>query len=191
MSDRHVLSQLPLWVEGDMEGREASAVEAHLAACESCRAEAEMLRESQAWLKSAPPPFGAEDRDSLRREVLARIRSAPAGRKPTLVWWGAAAMAAAASLLIALFHHGRSEAASLPAPSVAVIVPPTTAPVAPTLRVVSIARRHPVPRPLDPEAGPGASRIELQTSNPRIRIIWLARATTPPDGSLHPTQEDL
>jgi hypothetical protein len=32
-----------------------------------------------------------------------------------------------------------------------------------------------VPRPApEPEAAPAVARIEFQTSNPRIRIIWLA-----------------
>lgn len=192
MSDRHVIHQLPLWVEGDLAAQEASQVEAHLAACGSCRAEAEALRESQAWLKSAPTPINAEDRDALRREVLERIRSAPPTRKGELVWWSAAAMVAAASLLIALSHHGRPEAASVAVPPVATIEPPETVPITPTPRAIRVARRcRPVPRAPDPEAGSGVSRIELQTSNPQIRIIWLAQATAPPDGPLHPTQEDL
>lgn len=186
MSSRHVTDLLPLWIEGDLDARGSREAEAHLAECGPCRAEAEALRESQAWLKSAAPPFSEEDRDELRQAVLARIQ-APEERVPK-VWW-IAPLAAAALLIVFLRPH--------PAAVVAVLspAPPLPAsrsfPLLPVAKPLRAARRQVIPPPLEPDAGPGASRIELQTSNPQIRIIWLARATVPSDGSLHSTQENL
>ena len=181
MTLRHVEDQLPLWVEGDLGAEEAVAVEIHLAACAACREAAEALRESQAWLRSDAAPFNAEDREDLRRAVLARVQGPARG-----AWWGAgiAALAAAALLIFFVRPHPVEAVASLPAPPA-----PAPAPVAPPERVVRVARRHPVRPPLEPSAGPGASRIEIQTDNPQIRIIWLARADAPQD-PLHPTQEE-
>ncbi|HTL98519.1 MAG TPA: zf-HC2 domain-containing protein [Holophagaceae bacterium] len=200
MIARHITHLLPLWVEGDLDARASAAVEAHLGLCEFCRAEADALRDSQAWLKSGGlPPFHDADRDRLRREVLARIGTEPRAPQRRAMGWGAAVLVAAATLVVLLFHRERPEPARGPAPRVAAAVPavvppksiPAPLPLVP--RPVLVARRHPVPSHPDPDeaAGPGASRIEMQTSNPQIRIIWLARATPRPDGSSHPVQEDL
>lgn len=184
----HVLDRLPLWVGGDVEVSEAAAIEAHLAQCESCRAEADALRRSQAWLKDAGvPPFGAEDREALRRAVLAQVASAPSvGRR--WVGWGAAALAAASILLLTLSRKAVPAPEAL-APHLATAEPLRPAPE--SVPPIRVARRHaPPPRPeLVRTAGPGASRIEIQTANPRIRIIWLARATQP-DSPSHLTKEN-
>ncbi|HXC16951.1 MAG TPA: zf-HC2 domain-containing protein [Holophagaceae bacterium] len=187
MSSRHVTDLLPLWIEGDLDARESRAVDAHLAACGRCRTEAGALRESQAWLKSAaPPPFSVEDRDELRQAVLVRIQ-APERRVPKVGW--IASLAAAALLIVFLRPHRATAIAALP-PAPPLPAPRSFAllPVVKPLRTV----RHTLPPPLEPAAGPGASRIEIQTSNPQIRIIWLARATVQPEGSSpHSSQEDL
>lgn len=175
----HVKDQLPLWIGGDVEASEATAIEAHLAQCESCRAEADAYRQSQAWLKEASlPPFEPEEREALRRTVMAQIVSRPPA---TARWigWGAAVLAAASVLFLTL-HRTKSPVPEAPAPRLATMEPPKLAPApVPPLRV---ARRHAHPPRPDltlTAAGPGPSRIEIQTANPRIRIIWLARATQP------------
>jgi anti-sigma factor RsiW len=186
MSSHHVDDLLPLWIEGDLDVRESRAVEAHLAECGHCRAEAAALRGSQAWLKSATLPFGAEDREELRQAVLARIQASKG--RASKAWW-IAPLAAAALLVVFLRPHREAVVEALPP------APPMTAPrsfpVIPVTKPLRAARRQAIPPPLESAAGPGASRIEIQTSNPQIRIIWLARATVPSDGSLHSTQEDL
>lgn len=190
MTTRHVVDQLPLWVEGDLRAQEAAAVETHLAACAECRAEAEAFRQSQAWLKGDAAPFTAEDREALRRAVLVRAQAPAESRKS---WWavGLAALAAA-SLLIILFRPQ-------PPPSVASLPParpvaPSPIPIAPApVKPIRLARHRPIHRPIHPpldgDAGPGASRIEIQTVNPQIRIIWLARATQP-DALSHLNKEN-
>jgi hypothetical protein len=193
MSSRHVTDLLPLWIGGDLEARESLLVEAHLLICEACRAEADALRESQAWMRSATPPFSVADRDQVRQEVLAHIASGPLKARSRRVWKGVAALAAAASLLLVLLRHGHPENTGMPAPPPPPRTPPQTLPMPPAPVGVGVARHQPAPPRPDPHeaAGPGASRIEIQTDNPQIRIIWLARATALPEGSLHSIQEDL
>ncbi len=186
MTLRHVVDQLPLWVEGDLRAQEAAAVEAHLAACAECRAEAEAFRQSQAWLKEDGAPFTAEDREALRHAVLVRAQAPAESRKS---WWAVGLTAlAAASLLIILFRPQ-------PLPSVGALPParpvaPSPIPIVPApVKPIRLARHRPIHPPLDEEAGPGASRIEIQTANPQIRIIWLARATQP-DALSHRNKEN-
>lgn len=185
MTMRHVIDQLPLWIEGDLDPRERQVVEAHLAGCAECRAEAEAFRESQAWLKDEETPaFNADEREALRAGVLARLRAKPSTRP---MWLGVAALAAAALLIVLARPH--------PSPAVAARPPAPEKPIEPAPaipapeRPVRLARHRPIHPPLDSDAGPGASRIEIQTDNPQIRIIWLARATTThgaPEGSPDP-----
>lgn len=172
----HVLDRLPLWVGGDVEVSEAAAIEAHLARCERCRAEADTYLQSQAWLKDAGvPPFGAEDREALRRAVLAQVASAPSvGRR--WVEWGAAALAAASVLVLTLRRAKPVPPEAPPSRIAAKEAPPPASTPVPTPRV---ARHHAASRrpTLVRVSAPEPSRIEIQTANPRIRIIWLARAT--------------
>ena len=178
MTMRHVSDQLPLWVEDDLDAPAMAAVEAHLAACDACRAEAEAFRESQAWLKEGHAPFADEDREALRRAVLAQVQ---AGADPRRAWWGAAlGVLAAAALIIFLVRPNPAQLttalpSSPPAP-VQTLEPPLPSPA---VKPVRAPRRRATPRPLEQAAGPGVSRIEIQTRNPQIRIIWLARPAAP------------
>lgn len=178
MTASHVLEQLPLWVGGDLAEVEAAAVQAHLDRCPDCRAAAQSLAESRAWLlEDAVPPFTAEDRVRLRAEVMAQIRAEKPGR---VQLWPRLLLAAAVLGWILLSQGSprpvppsvaqRREPVALP-----LVVPdPASAPV-PVRRI----RRPPVP-PAPPEVPETAlARIELQTDNPNIRIIWLARSTAP------------
>lgn len=180
----HVLDLLPLWVEGDLPTGEALQVEAHLSGCETCRAAAEALRSSQAWLKEAPgAPFEAADHARFRGEVMASLRQATRKRRAFRL---RAALAVAAAALCALLGtlRSRGRTADLPAPTVARTGP--TSPVLPPQPAQGERTRHPSAR-RRPEAPvrplPALARIDLQTSNPQIRIIWLPPQTAPTEPS--------
>lgn len=198
MTTHHVLDQLPLWVEGDLSGPESEAVRAHLSLCDSCRAAEERLRTSLVWLREAmEPPFGTSDREHLRRAVMDEIRKAPS--RPSIrrfVVRPALLAACAASLLMAtlIWRQERGNPAqvprpeALPAPKVMAIAPqpdlrPTQA-LREATRLAQTSRRMPLAQNTEspPQAEP--ARIEFQTADPTIRIIWLARATPLPDTTL-------
>jgi anti-sigma factor RsiW len=192
MSMRHVLEQLPLWVEGDLSAQEVDAIQNHLDQCADCQAAAERLCTSQAWLREAlASPFDAEDHAALREAVLAQVRSEPSPRRVFPLAPRTALLAAcAAALLIAILIPLRHRLPA-PPPPVAAATPILSAhPLPPLPQPAS----HPLPRaararPLRmarAEPPPGPTRIEFQTSDPSIRIIWLAQATpsTDPNPSL-------
>jgi hypothetical protein len=174
MTCLRVLNQLPLWVEGDLPGPEAAALATHLARCGPCREAAEALRASQAWLRQGPPPpFTEADHAQVRRQVLDRIR---AEAKPVPFRIRRASLWAAACGLFVLglsLRFPRPQVPPLPShrPLLAQQGPPAPAELqAPPRRKARPARAAPPPAPSS------VSRIELQTSNPQIRIIWLARS---------------
>ena len=141
------------------------------------------FEEISEWLRSEPPPFTDEDRAAMRRAVWREIethRRPERGLRPArLVLAGGALLAAV--LVVILW-----------------LAPPVIAPVAP---VLAAATTHPVtgaeavqhppaeespgpsatgasrprvrPRRTDPRAVP--VRIEFQTANPEVRIIWLVK----------------
>jgi uncharacterized protein (TIGR03083 family) len=68
MSDGHDIGAVAAWALGACPDDEAAELEAHLASCTSCRAEAARLRDAAGWLagaQAAAPP------DRLRESVLA------------------------------------------------------------------------------------------------------------------------
>lgn len=191
----HVLDQLPLWVEGDLSAADLAQIEGHLAECPACAAAAERLRTSQAWLREAlAPPFAPIDQENLRQTVMAQIRT-EAAAKPVhpLAIRPALLAACAASLLIATLVWRRDRPAMAPAPG-------TPAPMAairpgaePTQEASPrLARHDPARVPLPPTRPRPAiapadsppeepARIEFQTADPNIRIIWLAQAKPLPE----------
>jgi hypothetical protein len=188
MTKRHIEDLLPLWIEGDLGEREDAEVREHLASCEACRERAEALRKSQAWLKDAPSaPFTLEERAAFRRDVMDAIRAEASATKRRRSWRQPVLLVAAALLVAALLPLLRRS------PSPEPNTQASTRPVEPILqpatpvgqahsssRTIRVARRHtPAARPA-PNIEAGPSRIELQTSNPNIRIIWLARAQAQP-----------
>jgi len=196
----HVLDQLPLWVEGDLGTSEQAAVEGHLAGCPACRVAAEQLKTSQVWLREAlASPFNASDQDRLRRKVLDQIR-AEAAVKPSrrLAARGGLLTACAASLLIATLvwrqggRHEDSPTAVGPPPAPPVAARPTLEPppvghglTTPSTRLQT--RATPIQESASPPTG-GPTRIEFQTTDPTIRIIWLAQSGPLPD--THQTSEE-
>ncbi len=201
MNSYHVIDHLPLWVEGDLSETEASQVSEHLIRCASCRAAAEALQESQACLKdSPPPPFDENDFMKLRRNVLEQLATQelpPARLKAVRLYpWGPLVAAAAALLLIFLNPWTRTpemspradpekRASSSSNPRLA--LPPTK--MRPPVQVPTVVPVRPLPdsKPVvfpskvrSPEIlveiPTTQVRIELQTPNPAIRIIWLPRS---------------
>lgn len=189
----HALDQLPLWVEGDLDASGMARVDQHLAACAACRLAAEDLRRGQARLREAmASPFEAADHARLRGRVMDQLQ-AEAARPPTRRFAPRPfhlAAAAAALLLVALpwLQRPRSQAhpgqrPSPPGPGTRAEIPPDPTSL-PTRRAAPRLVPSP-PRPgeriAEPEPPEGPSRIEFQTADPTIRIIWLARATPLPE----------
>ncbi|HJW09484.1 MAG TPA: zf-HC2 domain-containing protein [Holophagaceae bacterium] len=198
MTSPHVLDQLPLWVEGDLPRPELEAVEQHLAGCLDCREAAHQLRQSQAWLReSLASPFEAADHARLQAAVMARLATAAPAPRRFLA--PSAFLAAAAALLVAvLTWHPRAAGPRLappPEPHPPQAAPnlgpipsdasPGTAPSpGPGPRPQARSRPAPPPDPIsqpDPTPQGGPARLEFQTADPTIRIIWLAQATPRPD----------
>lgn len=184
----HVLDQLPLWVEGDLAPADQAAVEAHLTACPACRAEADRIQTTQAWLREAlAPPFGPKDHAALQAAVLVRLavrEPAPPlpSRRPALLAGLAAALAlVAVARLLSPRAPGTPERPA-GAPPAAAPSPPVQPVRAPTeARAPSPPRARPQPAAPTPDA---PARIEFQTADPTIRIIWLAQAKPLPDTNL-------
>lgn len=101
MDRSHVVEQLGLYADGMLTAAEAERVDAHLAGCESCRAEWEALRYTLDLLRSVP---GEEPPEDLAASIMAQVRAEArrsAGRD-RWTWsprWG---MAAAAAVLVLL-----------------------------------------------------------------------------------------
>lgn len=194
MTAPHVLDQLPHWIEGDLSSHERIRLEAHLVECPTCHEAAEELRTSQAWLREAlVSPFDPTDAARLRRRVMDQIREEAAAQpiqrfrvRPALL------AACAATLLMASLVWRRERGHSLQPATVGIPQPIKVA----GGRTVSIPEaapkpirdhRHitplpksrvaPVPR-AEAESPPEGlpARIEFQTADPTIRIIWLAQA---------------
>ena len=72
---------LPLYVGGDLNGRDTARVRAHIYGCDYCQGLAEEFRASQERLRSfAVPEFGAQFYEEIRGAVLREINSGPAPR---------------------------------------------------------------------------------------------------------------
>ncbi len=195
MSTRHVLDRLPLWVEGDLPEREAEAIQNHLDHCPDCQAAAKRLRTSQAWLRKAwlrealAPPFDVADHAALREAVMAQVRSEPSPRRisrltPRTALFATGAAALLIAVLVPLRHRlpaSPPQVASAPNALSAHPLPPPPSRPAPNPSIPPrLARVRPL-RLARAEPPPGPTRIEFQTSDPSIRIIWLAQATPSPD----------
>ncbi len=183
---------LPLCGGDDLEGRHRKDIEEHLPACESCRRLERDLRRTRAWIASVPgPALGEAGSAQLRREVWQEIesRGLRAGRRVERDRrWAvssAAALLAAVIVGLAVLSKGRSGPAG---PPPAAAVPAATeqrAAAAPPRNVEESAAPEPgstkarLPR-LRGGRHSGAARtetvrIEFQTANPDVRIIWLVK----------------
>ncbi|NWJ40203.1 MAG: zf-HC2 domain-containing protein [Geothrix sp.] len=183
----HVLDQLPLWVEGDLDATDRTAVDHHLAQCPDCRSAAEDLRASQIQLREAmASPFDAADRERLRHQLMAQVRAETAAKPPRrLIPRSALLAACAASLLLTVFLWRQGPTIAVPQPTAAPRAP-RQPPQPPS--TMAVRQDPPTPHTRGPAASPreaspaaGPARIEFQTADPTIRIIWLAQSKPLPD----------
>jgi len=150
-------------------------------------------------LRREPPPFAEGDYASMRRAVRRRVEARPGGFG--LAWgWSLGAVALAASALVAALLVVRVPRPAATA-QVAVTTPPARPesarvfdelPLLPIGRLPALAparRPHPaIPRA--PDAAP--VKIEFQTANPDVRIIWLAKpGEAPPRRSARAETEEV
>lgn len=185
----HVLHQLPLWVEGDLDAADMAVVDHHLDQCPDCRSAAENLRASQIQLREAMvSPFEASDRERLRRQVMVQVRAETTAKPVRRLLPRFALLAAcAASLLLTVFLWRRNPAVIVQHPAAVPNTPrqPPQPPPAVSVRLDSpshhtlgtLAPLREPPSPLGP------TRIEFQTADPTIRIIWLAQSNPLPDAT--------
>jgi hypothetical protein len=189
MTCRKVEKALPLFVGRDLDPARMSEIAEHLAACERCRGLQTELEAGRAFLEASPaPPLSEADYDTLRRGVWRRIETGAGrpegGRAGRLVLASAGILAVAFSAILVLRARlelprasGRTAAAPrAEAAAAALPAAPREEPASP-----------PVPAAFGPESvrkaarpagrGPESSvvRIEFQTANPDVRIIWLVK----------------
>jgi hypothetical protein len=190
---------LPLSVGDELEGRRKREIEEHLAGCVGCRLLQRDLLRGRASLASIPvPSFGEVESGELRRGVWREIESrglraggaAPRYRRFAVASAGGVLVAVLVGL--AVLSRGRpGPAASPPAAALPAAPEETVVAVAPARKVEESAAPEPLAakaRPLHTRAGryTGAVpsevvKIEFQTANPDVRIIWLVKkgAETP------------
>ncbi len=200
MTCSRVKEQAPLFVGGELLGQERVDFERHLAECEECQSLVTETEASLDWLKEdAQAPFSLEDRQQFRQALMARVREEAAPRKhqqPVNWKLGAAWMGlAAAALFVIVAGRNQGGTTNTGFPEVAAngtadapkgenaeplktaLMPPAKTP---TLQASTKPRQAPKPvqqsgAPLEMAVATQApARIEFQTDNPNIRIIWLA-----------------
>lgn len=184
-----VVRSLPLYVGRDLDAGRSGEISAHLARCERCRALEAGLRESRAWLESAPPPpLHESDYSAVRHDVWQRIEaeSVVAEKRPPhtrrLVLAGG--LLAGALLAVFLSVHPRPEVPHPGAPRLAASPVMTTA-LEPVVAAETSSEPAPIPlirsaararvRQAAPAARASVVKIEFQTANPGVRIIWLVK----------------
>jgi hypothetical protein len=174
MSCRRYEKWIALASGGDLAGRKARRLEAHLAACQACRGFSEELGEARAVFLSAaevePADYGA-----IRAGVMARIAS---DRPRVPWWWGAAAVATAALVVATLWPRGTVVIPPAPAPPKPAPVAQRVEPPKPKAVVAAVKRvRRPKPaveviRPPqeDPER---PAVVKMETNDPRVVVYWV------------------
>lgn len=220
MTCARVETLLALHVEGDLGADASRAVEAHMAECPGCRAEAAAYKRSQSFLREdGPAPFDERDYAEIRRAV--REQLAEKASRSTIVRRvtgfflegkrGTPALAAAACLLLVAAialrpfqkhtqEPPRAAAAQALFPSKQIpLRSPELSPVVRTSEAqalfpseqktsITVARKPPL---LARAAIASAvSRIELQTENPNVRIIWLVGSQPARPHELETDSED-
>jgi len=189
MTCRKMDKVLPLFVGRDLDPARMNEVAEHLAACERCRGLHAELAAGRAFLETSPAaPLSEVDYADLRLAVRRRIETD--ARRPARSRVGRLVLASAGLVTVALAAilvlHARPEVpraprgtgvASREEPALAALpaapLEEPTAPPAPATsladtprKAVRTARRGPESRVV---------RIEFQTANPDVRIIWLVK----------------
>jgi len=122
-------------------------------------------------------PLSEADYAAIRRNVMASVR-VPVARRPP-IWqfaFAAAAMIAIAFLTIrAPVKDTRQPPITAPRQARTVVV--HTEPQSPRAPAMVVARKqhHHRARPRKSEMQTAAMRIDIQTADPNVRIIWFAR----------------
>ena len=203
LSCKHTIRMIPLYIAGDVAAPTGRELAQHLMACESCarletefRANNELLREA-----CALPEWGREFYDDLRHTVLEQVaRDGRITRRFFGYHWIYASVVVttviSSGLALLLFIRSNSEVSKGPGPIAAVTgasgmlpgplrraSPPRFAPFRPRRHALPVrpaslptetASRTDGPGPAPATASTNTiSRIEIQTSNPNIKIIWL------------------
>jgi len=203
LSCKHTMRMITLYSAGDVAGATGRELTQHLTACESCtrleaefRAGNELLREA-----CALPELGREFYDDLRHAVLEQVaRDGRLTKRFFGYHWMYASLVVMTTIglgfALLLFIRSLGEVPKGLDPIAAVTVvsgtqpdpwrralPPRYAPSRPKRHAIPgrpasiptvTARRTDGPGPASSTASAFAiSRIEIQTSNPNIKIIWL------------------
>jgi anti-sigma factor RsiW len=183
MSCQEREAQLALHAGGDLPAAAAAELRAHLAGCSGCRRSLAALSETTDWLREQRMAARMAGLDRpLLDELQRRIARDVTGRRPApwlLAWWGrlfeanrqplgverglggqpVLAMAGAGLLLLgAVGALAGGRQATAPAP--AAVVQAASATGAPAA------------------SSDSGLRIEMQTGDPDVRIIWFAAAET-------------
>lgn len=198
MSCEHIQALLALYAGDDLGDEERMDVQTHLRTCETCAAADAEYRASISLAREATEPrFDEAFYASIRGTVLAEIAPRQARRWPHRV-----ALALAASLLVAagmlllvawLRAPGaadqdlRAEQKDTPQPATPDRVNPTPepGPEPPSPKPRRVHRVVPPRRTVasevataKPDAEPEMLRIEYQTADPNVRVIWFAPKQT-------------
>jgi anti-sigma factor RsiW len=186
---------IPLFVEGDLSPGQTKKVRGHVDGCQACRTLVDDYRTSQRWLHGAPPlQVGGATLEGLRRSVWKRIASEPATpalrRHIEWAWaslrhWAAQpAMATLALFVVVTGSYALSRVTTSPGPASRFSL---EAPAAANhgderSREPMLARATLDDGSDDLEPGTGddsvasddSMRIEIQTRDPDVRIIWFS-----------------
>ena len=82
MNNEHVITWLPAYHDGELQGRRLQQVDAHLEHCEMCREELSSLRALTALLQTSPAPQALIQPDHFVAQVGLRLP-----RRPTRPTW--------------------------------------------------------------------------------------------------------
>ena len=187
MSCRRVQQLLPLYIGHDLDAGDEAEVVAHLRGCAACSSLAdEFLRSRQLLHRLEPAPFDEKAYAEIRSRVLEKISRQPVASPflPRLAWGLAAVLFVAILLASRLIDH-REEPRPIAAKIPEVVATPPPAPAAPPEPPLVVAERREPPRAPKrrrPSAPPAQAelvkvRMEIQTSDPNIRIIWFMQGT--------------
>jgi anti-sigma factor RsiW len=200
MSCPSIEKWIPLFVEGDLSERRTEKVRRHIEGCARCRSLTDSYRLSQRWLRSAPPlDVGGATLEGLRRSVWKRIGSEPA---PSPAWrqieraWAAlrhwTAQPAMATLALFVVVTGSFALSRVTGPALGPAAhhrlenqDPATSPASDESAAEPVLARASQEEgdEMDPASGDGAEpgvasddsmRIEIQTRDPDVRIIWFS-----------------
>jgi hypothetical protein len=196
---------LPLFVEGDLPERKSARVRLHLEDCLGCRGVQEQYRRSQQWLRaSALPAVDGERLEALRRAVWRQIdqqpRPAPLWLAIERGWaslrrWASQPPVAVAALGLVVLGSvtmtrglggsrlgAQLDLASQPALEERIDEwaepaedPELLAAATPEEMADGTENGQSEGEPVDENAA-SKMRIEIQTQDPNVRIIWFAPA---------------